>query len=113
MVNLKNFRAEYNLLTNIPELALYEGIKRIEIAHNKLKELPDLRKRKISTIKLFDISYNNLKGVNHKDLINLNLQSGATLNLTKTGIKCDEVKRYLKINLKTNLEVIVIYDCDK
>ena len=113
MVNLKNFRAEYNLLTEIPTVALSKGIKRIETAHNRLKILPDLRKRKISTLKLLDISYNNLKKVNHKDLINLSLQSGAILNLTKTGISCDEIKKYLKINLKNNLEVIVIYDCDK
>ena len=106
MVNLKNFRAEYNQLKGIPSLALIQGIKRIEVAHNRIQKLPVMKKN--TSLKLLDISYNEMK-VSYDELLKLRLPSGAILNLTKTGISCKFIQKYMK----EYPEVTVISDCEK
>jgi len=104
MVNLKNFRAENNLLKEIPAVAFSKGIKRIEVAHNRILRLPIFKKNK--TLKLLDLSYNKMK-VGKGELHKLILPDGAVLNITATGIRCSDVCDYIK----RYSEVTVITDC--
>jgi hypothetical protein len=104
MVNLKNFRAENNVLREIPRFVLGKGIKRIEVSHNRIHRLPTLEKN--TSLKLLDLSYNKMK-VGKDDLRKLRLPPGAVLNITATGINCSYVCDYIK----RNPEVNVISDC--
>ena len=106
MLNLKHFRAENNLLSEVPELALNLDIKRIEVAHNRIKRLPPINK-KYQAIKVLDLSYNKMK-VTHSELVKMVLPVGAELNLTATGIPC----KYICDYMKRYPDIKVISDCN-
>jgi hypothetical protein len=106
MVNLKNFRAEYNQLEEIPGLALVQGIKGIEVAHNSIRIHKLLDLKDYPSLELLDISYN--KKYIDKDLFNLILPKGAILNLTATGVSKD--KEAIKIYKTKYPYVTVITD---
>lgn len=106
MLNLKHFRAENNLLSEVPELALNIDIKRIEVSHNRIVSLPPINK-KFQSIKVLDLSYNKMK-VTHKELINMVLPVGTELNLTATGIPC----KYICDYIKRYPDVKVVSDCN-
>ena len=103
-VELKNFRATNNLLFEVPEVALQEGIRRIDVSHNQLKKLPVFDK-KMDPLFL-DLSYNELKNI-YEQLIKMQLSKGSTVDLTKTGIHCKYIIEYAK----KNPGITVISDC--
>lgn len=105
--NLKNFRAQNNLLREVPDFAINQGIKRINVSGNRLEKLPYFRKN--TSLLLLDLSYNKLKWVKVDHLRKMALPKGATLDLTKTGISCKIIHEYMK----RHPEVTVIHDCEK
>ena len=108
MDNLKNFKAEENQLKEIPEVALNKGIKRIEVAHNKIDKFPDWRNSTPSTLKVLDISYNELRGLPVFKNSNLELLDISYNNLEKLPVFANSNLKLLDVSF--NKKIKASYD---
>ena len=96
----------YNLLKEIPDLTVNQGIKTIDLSHNQISKLPVFKKN--NNLLWLDISHNKIK-FEKGDLDRMNLPNGATLNIVKTGIPYKLVCDYIKRN--PGIIVVSDYSC--
>ncbi len=105
MDRLQYFSAKGNLLSELPKGVANDNLRRLEVPDNRLTTLPFFSKN--SKIEYFDIS-NNPLALGKGGFRHFYMPAGSTLDISGTGILCDEVCIFIRKNPK----VRVISDCE-